>query len=81
MIDAGTLKATPAQRRKIEWMQPAQANRKRVLVARLAGLAATLQPVPVFRGFRLLRLARQTSLRLLMRNFLGTWRRALSSPR
>lgn len=80
-IDAGTLRATQESPRKVEWMQPAQATRKRVLAARLAGLAASLKPVPVFRGFRLLRLAYQTSPILLMKNFLGTWRRALSSAR
>lgn len=80
-IGAGTLQATPEARHKIEDMQPAQATRKRVLIARLAALAATLQPVPVFHGYRLLRLARQASPATLLRNFLGTGRRTLLGQR
>ena len=80
-IGAGTLQATPEARHRIEAMQPAQATRKRVLIARLAALAATLQPVPVFRGYRLFRLARQASPAALLRNFLGTGRRTLLGPR
>lgn len=80
-VKAGVLRTNPESRRNIERMQPAQATRKRVLIARLAALVATLQPVPAFRDFRLLRLARQTSVATLVRNFLGTGRRTILGQR
>lgn len=58
-------------------MQPGQTVKKRVALARIAALAATLRPVPRFRGFNLARAARTAGLRLTLRNFLGTCRRLL----
>lgn len=62
-------------------MQPGQATRMRVLLARLAALVLMAQPIPAFRGFRLFRAAREAPAGLLLRNFVGTGRRVLLGRR
>lgn len=74
---AGRIVANPLCADAVLAMQPGQTTKKRVAFARIAALAATLHPVPRFRGFNLVRAARTAGLRVILRNFLGTCRRLL----
>ncbi|MEO0390467.1 MAG: Coenzyme F420 hydrogenase/dehydrogenase, beta subunit C-terminal domain [Pseudomonadota bacterium] len=58
-------------------IQPGQRNRRRALLARLLALRLVGRPVPKYTGLGLLRAARGASVRFMLRNFLGTVRRAL----
>lgn len=62
---------------ELDVMQPYQAKRTRVIGARLAGLKLMGQPIPTFKGFHLLRAARQAGLLLNLRNSLGIMRRSI----
>jgi coenzyme F420 hydrogenase subunit beta len=74
---AGRLALAPLDPAAVAAMQPGQTGRKRVLLARLAGLRALGRPVPAFAGFRLGKNARRAGVKVLLRNFLGTMRRYL----
>lgn len=80
-ITAGLLKLERTGLDQITAMQPGQAKRMRNLLARLAALWITAQPSPRYRGFRLLRAAREASAMMLLRNFLGTSGRVLLGRR
>jgi coenzyme F420 hydrogenase subunit beta len=71
-VETQTVAIEPLDPREIDLMQPAQKRRKALLVARNAALMVTLQPRPTVRGLALLRATRMTSLKLQVRNFLGT---------
>ena len=76
-INAGALKASPLMLAELEAMQPYQARRKRVVLARLAALAATGRPLPRYRGMRLLRNALRAGPVSLLRNFAAAAVRSL----
>lgn len=72
---AGRVLLEPASLNDIALMQPSQARRKRLILARVAALAATLQPRPDFRGVSNLAAARRAGLLETIKNFLGMVRR------
>ncbi|HTI31115.1 MAG TPA: Coenzyme F420 hydrogenase/dehydrogenase, beta subunit C-terminal domain [Sphingomonas sp.] len=76
-VDAKTVTIEPLDPREIDLMQPAQKRRKALLVARYAALLVTFQPWPTVRGLAVLPAARMTSLKLSLRNFVGTVRRVV----
>jgi coenzyme F420 hydrogenase subunit beta len=61
----------------IDLMQPSQAARKQLILARTAALAALLRPRPSMRGLKVVEAARAAKVRDQVRNFLGTIRRTL----
>ena len=62
-------------------MQPGQAGRKKILLARLLALWVLFRPRPSYRGFHLGRAACMAGLAKNLRNFLGTGRRILLKRR
>ena len=74
-IGANYLTAAAAGVEEIERWQPSQASRKRLVIARLAGMAAAGRGVPRFRGLQLARAALAAGLWPNARNFLGMLRR------
>lgn len=78
-LAAGAIASDNLPASDIEKMQPYQADRKRVLIARLAGRLLAGRPVPRFRRLRLLRAALGTSPIRLIRNGIGTWMRSIDS--
>lgn len=66
---------------EIDSMQPSQARRKRMLLARLAALVVTAQPRPTVAGLDILRAARRGGLFETARNFLGLVRRIVIGRR
>lgn len=72
---AGRLFTEPGDVREIDLMQPAQANRKRSVAARIAAMYSMRQPVPRMSGLKVGTAALQSNLRDLLRNYLGTARR------
>lgn len=76
---AGYLAAEPMAVERIATIQPYQAERKRMLSARLFGLKCALKETPIYRGFDLARVARRASPRGLLRNCVGAWFRAVKS--
>ena len=60
---------------EVERMQPAQAQRKRMIAARTAGVRAALQPVPRMHGLDVAWAARGARLYDIGHNLLGTMRR------
>ena len=74
METEGALTMSPLDLPKFERMQPHHKYRKSVLIARLAGLWLSRQPVPRFRGLRLMRSALH-GWRSLARTLTGTLKR------
>ena len=74
---AGAVTLAPLRLPELEAMQPYQARRKRVLLARLAGLAVTGRALPRYRGMRLFRNALSAGPISLLRNFAATAVRSL----
>jgi len=66
---------------EIAKMQPSQARRKRLVLARTAGLPLILQPIPRMGNLRIWQAARRAGLIESARNFLGTIRRTLLGRR
>lgn len=58
-------------------IQPGQRERRRGLLARLAGQRAAGRPIPHYRGLHLLAVSRQNSMARNLKNFLGALRRNL----
>ena len=58
-------------------IQPGQRERRRALLARLAGMRLAGRPIPRYRGLQIMAAARQNSLKRNLHNFLGMFRRAL----
>lgn len=75
------IEATPLPIGEIDLMQPGQARRKRLVAARLAACAATLQPLPVVAGLDVGRAALSAGLGETIKNWLGTVRRILQNRR
>jgi coenzyme F420 hydrogenase subunit beta len=73
---AGVVQSESLDVSEIERMQPYQANRKRMVLARSAALAVARGVRPRFRRLRLLRLGLLASKIEQVRNFIGTFRRA-----
>jgi coenzyme F420 hydrogenase subunit beta len=76
-VSSGFLAVAPLATSEIEHMQPSQANRKRVVLARLAALFVLGRPYPRYRNLGLLRLAFSAGIFAIARNFLGTMLRAI----
>jgi coenzyme F420 hydrogenase subunit beta len=80
-LAAGALAIQPLDRAEIDRMQPSQARRKRLVLARTAALPLLLQPVPRMRGLRVWQAARRSGFKDGLRNFLGSIRRTLFGRR
>jgi coenzyme F420 hydrogenase subunit beta len=78
---AGVIASEPLALEEIEKMQPGQARRKRLVLARTASLPFALQPWPRMAGLHVLKAARAAPLRESLHNFLGTLRRTLRGRR
>ena len=77
----GALVAEPLDIGEIDRMQPSQARRKRLVLARVASLPFTLQPWPSMRGLSVLAAAARAAPLEALRNFLGTMRRTWQGRR
>lgn len=75
--ETGAIQATPLAIAEVERMQPAQAQRKRMIIARTAAVRACLQPVPIMRNLDVVTAARSARLYDVGHNLLGTMRRVL----
>lgn len=80
-IAAGAIAIEPLAIDEIDLMQPAQARRKRAVKARLAALAATLQPAPAMSGVGVDEASRLAAPKEAAKNFFGTVRRILIGRR
>jgi len=80
-VAAGALAVNPASINDIERMQPAQARRKRLVLARTAALPITLQPRPRMSGLKVAVAARRARLSEAVQNLVGTVRRVLQGRR
>lgn len=80
-IAAGALSTTPLPIGEIDRMQPSQARRKRLVLARMAASVLAGQPTPRLRGLSVIEAARLAPLRETVQNFLGTLRRTLRGRR
>jgi len=78
---AGAIAAEPLPIGEIALMQPGQRRRKRMVAARLAACAVTLQPRPTMKGLDVGRAAREASPRESIKNWLGTVRRIVQNRR
>ena len=74
---AGAIETAPLAIEEVERMQPAQAQRKRMIAARTAAVRASFQPVPIMRSLDIFAAARLGRLWDSGHNFLGTMRRVL----
>lgn len=80
-IADGAIGAEPLDVGKIDEMQPSQASRKRLILARTAALSATLQPKPAMRGLEVAAAAKRARPSEQLRNLLGTVRRIVLNRR
>lgn len=80
-LAAGRLEASALDIGEIDKMQPSQAKRKRLVLARTASLPLAGQPRPRMRGLKVAEAARQASPAEMARNLLGTLRRTLKGTR
>lgn len=80
-IASGAVETEPLDVDKIGEMQPSQASRKRLILARTMALSATLQPKPQMRGLQIAAAAKRARPSEQLRNFLGTARRILLNRR
>ncbi|MBP8671683.1 MAG: Coenzyme F420 hydrogenase/dehydrogenase, beta subunit C-terminal domain, partial [Sphingobium sp.] len=80
-VAAGVLSVEPLEATEIERMQPAQARRKRLVLARAAACRVLFQPVPEMAGLALSKAALRGRLMEQARNFFGTLRRILINRR
>ncbi len=78
-LSSGAVHATPLPVEDIALMQPAQANRKRLISSRVAACRILLRPVPVMEGLDVGRAARLAPFGLKLRNFLGTVSRLIKA--
>ncbi|ABV95846.2 coenzyme F420 hydrogenase/dehydrogenase, beta subunit (plasmid) [Dinoroseobacter shibae DFL 12 = DSM 16493] len=74
---AGRLETAPFDPTILAAIQPGQRERRRALLARLAGLRVCGRPVPDYRGLTLKAAAAQNPLGRNLRNFFGMIRRSL----
>lgn len=75
-VSAGYLAVTALPRNDVERMQPYQAERKRMVAARLLGLKMALKTGPNFKNMGLISAALKSSPIRLAKNFLGSLLRA-----
>jgi coenzyme F420 hydrogenase subunit beta len=80
-LSAGTIAAEFLDPAEIDRMQPSQARRKRLVLARAVALPLFLQPRPRMAGVAVLEAARRAGMGEQLRNLLGTLRRTLSGRR
>lgn len=80
-LSAGRVTVSPLAVEEIDKMQPAQARRKRVVLARVASLPFAAQPRPRMAGLSVVEAARRATLRETAQNLLGTLRRTLKGTR
>ncbi|MBL8554520.1 MAG: Coenzyme F420 hydrogenase/dehydrogenase, beta subunit C-terminal domain [Phenylobacterium sp.] len=80
-LGAGRLDAEPVPVNEIDAMQPSQARRKRLVLARTLALPLALQPRPRMAGLKVLEAARRAPLVEALRNFVGTLRRTMLGRR
>lgn len=80
-VAAGSIEIEPLDADQINRMQPAQARRKRLVLARTASCHVLLQPVPKMAGLDVAKAARRARPKELLHNFLGTIRRILVNRR
>jgi coenzyme F420 hydrogenase subunit beta len=78
---AGAIVDEPLQVDQIDLMQTGQTRRKRLVMARVAALVATLQPRPNMSGTLVQMASRRARPAEQLRNFLGTIRRILNGRR
>lgn len=78
-VAAGAVQAEPLAVEEIELMQPSQANRKRLIVARTAACRVLLRPVPAMHGLDVEKASGLAPMREKLRNFLGTLSRILKA--
>ncbi len=79
--EARVIVAEPLPIREIDLMQPAQANRKRLVRSRLAACRTLAQPTPSMAGLMVREASRQARWRLKLRNYIGTVRRIVQGRR
>ena len=80
-LEAGALAAEPLDIGQIDRMQPSQARRKRLVLARVAALPLLLQPWPTMAGLWVAAAALRAPPLEALRNFVGTLRRTLQGRR
>ena len=80
-VEAGGLAIQPLEIGELHAMQPAQARRKRLVRARMAGLRVLLQPVPRTEGLQIDEAAQTASVRATLKDFLGSVRRVITGRR
>lgn len=80
-LASGALTAEALPVSEIDKMQPSQARRKRLILARVAALPFALQPWPKMNGLAAVAAARHAPLAEALRNMAGTLRRTLSGRR
>lgn len=80
-VQSGRLNISDLPIDEIERMQPSQAKRKRLVLARVLALILLHQPRPRYRGLSILTAARRSSLRDALQNTLGTMRRTVRGTR
>lgn len=80
-VSAGALETEPLDIGEIDRMQPSQARRKRLVLARTASLPLAVQPSPRMRGLAVAEAASRAGLREALQNFLGTFRRTIQGRR
>jgi coenzyme F420 hydrogenase subunit beta len=66
---------------EIDLMQPSQARRKRLILARTAAARTMLQPLPQMRGLNVGRAARRAKVSETIHNYLGSLRRIIVGRR
>jgi coenzyme F420 hydrogenase subunit beta len=80
-ISNGTVVIEPLDPREIAKMQPGQARRKRLILARTAALPLASRPVPKMKGLSVVAAARRARPIDLIVNFLGALRRTVVAKR
>lgn len=75
--EAGHLATEPFNVEDLTAIQPGQRERRRALMARLAGRRITGKPTPRYEGLQIFAAARQNPILRNAKNFLGTLRRSL----
>lgn len=80
-VAAGALEIAPLASSEIDRMQPGQARRKRLVLARTLSLPLALQSAPSMPGLMVAEAARRAKPREAVQNLLGTLRRTLSGRR
>lgn len=78
---AGALETRPFDMAGLAPIQPGQRERRRAVLARLAGLWVLRRPIPRYEGLHLRAAARQAPVAKRLRNFLGMIRRTLRPQR